>query len=300
MVRALLCSGVLMRLLVLVPLLAGCSTYAQHRAALVPHATPLPTDGQPLAAPAEISIGADNLVDLAAPHLGNPDAGVVVPKQQLRGQALFRVAPNLSIGAVYEQGIRQNATRVSSTVPPIDEGTLAGPGVQMAYSLPTGTPGFRVGFATEIVFWNIPWVEYTSCIDNCFGGPYTYSQRDSTVIPTAAFAIVPSYRTGALTLFGGLTARNHPTITEKVITTIPDSNGDVDSGPYNLTAHAGVAVELGGGVRASVFVHQTLTSDPVAYGPGLGMLLSIPLGHDAPPPPAPAPAPHYGPPGATL
>jgi len=281
--------------LVLVPLIAGCSVYAQHRAALVPHATGLPTDGQPMSSIAEVSVGADNLVDLIAPTKGDQTQGDVVPKEQLRGQAMFRIGRNFALGGVYEHAIAQNATVLSPSEPAIKDATLAGPGVQAMYSIETGEPGFRVGLATEIVFWNIPWVEYTSCIQNCVVPGYTYSDRGASVVPTLAFAIVPSYRTGPLTYFGGFTARNQPTITEKTITTVPDSDGDVQGGPFNITAHAGVAVELGAGVRASLMVHQTITRDPIAYGPGVGLMISLPLGRDQPriaqPPPPPATGP---------
>jgi hypothetical protein len=196
--------------LALLPLIAGCSVYAQHRAALVPHATPLPTDGQPMSSIAEVSVGADNLVDLITPRKGDDTQGDVVPKEQLRGQAMFRLGKNFALGGVYEHAIAQNATVLSTSEPKITGATLAGPGVQATYSIDTGTPGFRVGLATEIVFWNIPWVEYTSCVQNCVVPGYTYSDRGATVVPTMALAIVPSYRTGALTYFGGFTARNQP------------------------------------------------------------------------------------------
>ena len=242
---------------------------------------------------AEVSVGADNLVDLVAPTKGDQTQGDVVPKEQLRGQAMFRIGRNFALGGVYEHAIAQNATVLSASEPAIKDATLAGPGVQASYSIDTGTPGFRVGLATEIVFWNIPWVEYTSCIQDCVVPGYTYSERGATVVPTLAFAVIPSYRSGPLTYFGGFTARNQPTITEKIVTTLPDDSGDVRGGPFNITAHAGVSVELGAGIRASLLVHQTVTRDPIAYGPGVGVMFSVPLGRDQPraaPPPPPPPS----------
>jgi hypothetical protein len=141
--------------------------------------------------------------------------------------------------------------------------------------------------------WSVPWVEYTTCIDLCSVPGFTYSQRGNEDVLIAKLALVPSYRIGAMTYFGGVTLQNQPTITEKIETTLPEGGG-VQGGPLNATVHAGLAVEVGAGIRASAFVHQTLTHDPINYGPGLGMAISIPLGRKEPnrvvaPPPPPAP-----------
>jgi hypothetical protein len=277
------------RLVLILPTLAACSTYAQHRAALVPHATPIPIDGQPMQAPRELTIGADNLVDITAPKVGDDTQGDVVPAQQLRGQLGFRLGRDASMSFIYQHAIAQNATVVSPTSPQITQATLAGAGAQLAYSIPTGTPGLRVGIAAELVIWHVPWVEFTECVENCSVPGYNYSNTGADDEPTLGFALVPSYKTGSLTLFGGVTIRNHPTVTQTTVTTLPDSDGDVQAGPFNATVHAGLGIDLGGGVTAKLLVHQTVTRDPVSYGPGVGLMLSIPLGHDEPPPPAYSP-----------
>jgi hypothetical protein len=279
---------------VLFPVLAGCSTYAQHRAALVPRATPLPTDGQPLQGAAEITVGADNLVDLITPTKGDETQGDVVPKEQLRANGLFRIGDNFMLGGTLQYGVAQNATVLSSSEPKINDANLSGIGITMAMSLPTGTPGFRIGLAIETTMWSVPWVEYTTCIDVCSVPGFTYSQRGSQDVLVAKFAVIPSYRIGAMTYFGGVTLQNQPTITEKIVTSLPEDGG-VEGGPVNVTAHAGLAVEIGAGIRASAFVHQTLTRDPINYGPGLGMAISIPLGRKEPRAAAPAPRPVFVP-----
>lgn len=264
-------------------ILAGCSTYVQHRAALVPHAAPVPFDGQPLETQGELTLGADNLVDLVQPQVGNPTQGDVIPAQQLRGAAAVRVSDNVSIAGVYEHAIASTATVVSPSEPPIKNATLAGGGLQVSYSMPTGTPGLRIGIAGELVVWHVPWVEYTTCVQNCVVNGYTYSNTGATNTPTAGLAVIPSYRHGRMIYFGGVTVRNHPTITEKTTTNLPDQDGDVQDGPLNVTLHAGIGVDVGSGVRANLFVHQTVTRDPIAYGPAIGMTVSIPLGDRAQP-----------------
>ncbi|HEY5922009.1 MAG TPA: hypothetical protein VIV11_10085, partial [Kofleriaceae bacterium] len=73
--------------LVLCALLAcgACTTQALHRAAFVPHATPVHAIGQPNPAKVSATVGASNIVDLQPPGVGDPNAGVAVPGKQLRG-----------------------------------------------------------------------------------------------------------------------------------------------------------------------------------------------------------------------
>jgi hypothetical protein len=277
-------------------LVAGCETYAQHRAALVPHATPLPTDGQPMASAGEIGLGASNLVDAVAPTAGDPTAGDVVPSTQLRGSIALRATKNLSFSLAYERGLSSGSHPVTSSQPPVDD-DVGGAGFGFAYSIDTGREGFRIGVSSELMAWSIPWVQYTICVDNCIGSSIAIMDKGSDSVPTLAFGVTPSYRSGPVTVFGGFTARNQPTITEKIETNLPGP-ADVQEGPYNITGHAGVALDLGGGVKASLLVHQTITSDPIAYGPGVGLMLSIPLGRDSAP--VAAPSPMSGPPGGVL
>jgi hypothetical protein len=277
------------------PVLAGCETYAQHRAALVPHATPLPTNGQPMDSRGELALGASNVVDRVKPGVGDPDAGVAVPSAQLRGSLAVRVTKDFSIAGVYERGFAAGATKIKPSAPPVDGGDVDGRGVNLTYSIPTGQEGWRVGVSAELLVWLVPWVQYTTCIDNCSVPGFTYMDRGKAPVATLGLGITPSYRSGRVTVFGGVLGRNHPTLTEKLVTEAPGP-ADVRSGPANFTFHLGADVELGAGVRASLIMHQTIPNNPVAYGLGLGAMLTIPLGRDAAARPAP---PRSGPPGVT-
>ena len=271
-----------MRWLLLLPGLAACATYTQHRAALVPHASPIPYDGQPMETQGMVSIGADNLVDLVRPSVGDPTQGDEVPEHQLRGQAALRIGPHFSIAGVYEHALAQNATVVSPTSPRISDATLNGYGFSLRWSTTTEEPGFHVGIALEVVAWHVPWVEYNQCVENCDSST-SYAATDSKMIPTLGLAIGPSYRVGRMTYFGGITIRNQPTITELNTTTVPDDDGGPNAGPINLTLHAGVGVDVGDGIHANAFVHDTVTDNPIAYGPSIGLEVEIPLGKRVPP-----------------
>jgi hypothetical protein len=148
-----------------------------------------------------------------------------------------------------------------------------------------------------MLFWRVPWVEFSQCIDSCTTPTVTMRTGDTGVIQVAA-GIVPSYQLGDWTFFGGITGRTHPTIQEKVI-----NNGewpDVEEGPLNAIVHGGVAYEAGEMLQFVVEAHQTLTHDPVTYAPGIGFSVVLGLGKRypkvEPPPPPPV---IYVPAGAT-
>jgi hypothetical protein len=262
-------------------LCAGCSTFVEHRAALVPHATPVGNIGQPNTWRTAADVDATNIADLQKPGVGDPDAGVAIPSRQFRGSFVLALTRNLSWGAIYERGLASSAQPVKNTLPPLDDTAVTGHGSVWSYSIDTSSP-WRVGLSLELIGWTVPYVEYSTCIDFCGGGPYTIITHDTKVVMSAALGVVPSYRLNDWVFFGGLTVRNHPTIEEKVI-----SNGfseDVEEGPANVTAHAGVAYDATDRVRFKLEMHQTLTRDPVAYAPAIGFGFEIGLGPPMPKP----------------
>ncbi|HEX5062707.1 MAG TPA: hypothetical protein VFV99_25215 [Kofleriaceae bacterium] len=276
---------------------AGCSTYIQHRAALVPHATPVQALGQPAAWKGNATLGATNIADAVAPGVGdNPNAGVAIPSSQLRGALNLAVTRNLTIGIFSERGLASTAHPIKDTLPPLDDRGVGGVGYSASYSIPTGSP-WRIGLALEMTMWRVPWVEYSQCIDFCTTPTVTVS-KGTTDVGQIGFGIVPSYQFGDWTFFGGLTGRTHPLIEEKVI-----NNGewpDVEEGPMNAIVSGGAAYEAGERVQFVLQAHQVLTQDPVAYGPSIGFSVVIGLGPRYPKvdPPPPAPV-MYVPVGAT-
>ncbi|MGE5184879.1 MAG: hypothetical protein ACM31C_22560 [Acidobacteriota bacterium] len=281
-----------MRALLLLSVVAACSRYAQHRAALVPHAAALPWNGQPLATTGELDVGASNLADHVAPRAGNPDDGDSVPSTQLRGELAMRARDNWRFAAVHERGLVGTETQLTSSQPPLLGHDVTGYGGELAYSIATAAPEWRIGVAAELLIWSVPWVEYTTCVAACGTQVYTSTRTGSDLVPTFALAFVPSYHAGRWTLFGGLTLRNHPTAPATSLGTGPNTDDIVNAGPLNVIVHAGAEVALGG-VRASVVVDQDTTTDPVRYGPGIGVMVAIPLGSE----PRPASEPASGPPG---
>lgn len=260
---------------------AGCGTYAINRAAFVPHATPVATNGQSLTAPVEMSLGASSATDLRAPASGDPNSGAEVPNTQLRGAFALRINPIASIAFGCESAPSSSANKIRPSQPSIDGGSVTGCGPSLSLSIPTSDPHWRIGLSTELTVWSIPWIAYSTCIDGDSGCVEGYTTVDSgnDDVATIALGLIPSYRNGRWTVYGGLTVRNHPTVTEKSVQTGTATDGDVQAGPANLIASAGAELDLDS-VRLALLLQQDLTRDPVAYGPSLGAMLTVPLGRD--------------------
>jgi hypothetical protein len=125
--------------------------------------------------------------------------------------------------------------------------------------------------------WSVPYVEYETCT-SCPAMGTTIDHGTATVM-TLGLGVAPSYRSGRVTYFGGLFARNHPTTQRKELNVdLPSHSGDVEDGPFNLLLDAGVEIELGPWLSALAVIHQDLSESPVRYGPGFGIALTARLG----------------------
>ncbi|HSK04754.1 MAG TPA: hypothetical protein VK932_26065, partial [Kofleriaceae bacterium] len=288
--------SVLAIVLATVPLLVACGTYNYNRAALVPRATPRMSTGHPLPATAQLTAGASSLAHLGAPGPGDPNAGLEIPGTQLFGNLRLQPFEGLTLGLVYENGLDAGAKPLKSTQPPVDGGNVEGYGFNFDASIRTGDPRFRVGLGVDAMVWNVPYVEYFTCAagEECF--PYSIVSRGSDTVESLAVSLTPSYRPSeGVTVFGGLTVRNHPTIKQKGQTSDPLFEPEVRAGPANFIVSGGVEVALAGGaLLASAIAYWDASREPVEYGPGVAVMLGIPLGRrtrapDAAPVPPPPP-----------
>ncbi len=264
-------------------LAGGCQTYAAHQAAFVPHATPVPGDGQPLDTPAQLGLGVSSL-DVSQPSASDPNAGDAIPRVQMRGSIDGQFGRYVTLGAALEHG--EVAEPVTPYQPPLGHSGATGYGMHVQVSIPTNVPGLRVALSAEVMAWSVPYVQYDTCVQNCNvpgeGTGYTISYTGNDSISTWAIGVVPSYRSGALTVFGGATMRNQPTVESKFETDLPGDAG-VQAGSPNLTLHAGAEYDFGP-VKLAAVIHDTVTSQPISYAPSLAAVLSIPLGARIPVP----------------
>jgi hypothetical protein len=263
--------------------------YSIRRAALAPHMAPSLRDGQGMGDSAvEGQVDTSTLASERAPSEGDDDnAGLYVPTVELGAALRRRIQRNMDIGFVWDHGMKDRARAVSPDEPDPDNGSVYGGGLTFFYSFPTAEPGLRIGTGLDVIVYSVPYVEYKTCT-TC--QPMSTSiERDRAQTTVYAGSIIPSWRSGRVTVFGGATVRNHPTVPkgEVVVGNPDDDEGPVRGGPANWVAQVGGEVELGAGVRAMALLYQPLTRDPVSYGPSLGIGLTVPLLVE-PPPPLPA------------
>jgi hypothetical protein len=273
---------------------AGCSTYSVRRAALAPHIAPPMRSGQGMDDSAvEVALNSSTVASAAEPLEGDgANAGLYIPRVHLGAALRGRLNPNFDFGLIWDHGFREGAYATSEDQPSPDNGSVYGGGFTSYASIPTGTPGLRFGLALDLMVYSVPYVEYRTCVENCGGVTFTDVTHDRDAIGVYSFSLIPSYRVGRVTLFGGVTLRNHPTVEKGGIEGSLDFDDEVTAGPANYVLHAGTEVELGGGVRAMGIVYQPVSQDPVAYGPTLALSLSVRLAK----PPAPIPQQPYQPP----
>ena len=286
--------------------------YKVQRTARVPHpAVPMRT-GEPLDGPIELSVGMNSFGDVKQPELVDKQAAVEVPKAQTRSELRIRLGREGARGElapIFEQSLASGMQPLDATQAPVREGSPTGVGVALRYSFATGVPGFSIGTGIEAMSWQIPYVEYRTCVAYCAenNAPQMQINHGTEGVGTLGFALTPTYRTGPVAIFAGAYTRRQPTIQRKGTEEFAqDYDQDVSAGNYNMLVHAGVEYRLPV-VSFLATVQQDLTADPVLYGPtfGLAIALRVPNHpklpyHDPQPEPRPAPAApplQSGPPG---
>lgn len=264
-------------------LLVGCvpaPVYRVQRTARVPHAaTPLRT-GEPLAGPVELSMGASSIGDVRAPRLVDRDASIEVPEQQYRGELRVRIL-RAEIAGIYERAASSSMHALDATQAPVDEGDMFGAGGAVRYSIDAGdlTPGLSFGLGLEAMSWEIPYVEYRTCVENCEVNNADPMQVWHGVdhVGSLAVAFTPTYRRGPIAVFAGAYMRQHPTIERKGTELYEyERDKDVAGGNDNWLVHAGLEWRLPY-VSLLAHIQQDLTRDPVWYGPSFGFAIAARL-----------------------
>src|SRR5687767_1930507 len=94
------------------------------------------------------------------------------------------------------------------------------------------------------MLWSCPWREFETTTT---GVPVTTDREGTDTVGTFAASITPSYKVDKqVTVFGGLTVRQHPTLDQKGMGTNID-DPEVESGPGNYIVSAGVEGALADG-----------------------------------------------------
>jgi hypothetical protein len=259
----------------------ACSGQAREiqRSAMVPHPAPIARTGQPLVGSAEITAGTGAGLALARPRQGDPDAGLVTPRLQadLAGRVRSLALPDLDFGLVYRRSFAAGSRRISQDIPNPDR-DAATYGVSMAGSLGTRDPRLRLALAGELTLMSLPFVVFQTSVEDTGTVSQVVVSEETALVPCVAASVIPSYATtDRITVFGGLTARNHPSI-DKRTTVVGRDVGGPDAGPLILIFNVGIDVAVSEHLRGAVSVYQVLHGDPIAYSPTFSAHLTVPLG----------------------
>src|SRR5262249_6787310 len=156
-------------------------------------------------------------------------ASIEVPTKQYRGELRFRIR-RAELALIHESANAADSRALDPTQAPIGrDDDLTGNGGAVRYSIDAADalPGLMFGLGLEFTSWEIPYVEYRTCVSNCTG-PTSRPEVSRGVqdASTAAFSFTPTYRRGPLAIFGGAYARRHPTIVRKGTEYGPDDDRD--------------------------------------------------------------------------
>jgi hypothetical protein len=282
-----------MRLVVvLVPLLFACTTN-YNRAALVPRATPRMTSGQPIEGRGQLSLGASSVAHLGDPKEGSTsNQGIEIPGTQFFGNIKGRIGEVFTFGFQYENGLDAGAKKINKSQPDVDSGNVSGYGVNLDFYIPIEDK-WKVGIGVDAMLWNCPYTSY----ETTQTGSITIRDTGSDIVEQLAASVTPSYKLDDdITLFGGLTIRQHPTIDQKGMGTVID-DVEVRPGPANYIVSGGIEASLANdAVLLSAMAYYDLSRDIAKYGPGMALMVSLPFGKRKPPQ-QPPPGMIYAPPG---
>jgi hypothetical protein len=268
-----------MRIAALLMVLVGCvppPVYRVQRTARVPHiAAPMRT-GEPLDGPIELSVAGSTIGAVMQPELADKQAAVEVAREQVRTELRIRLGKRGELTPIYERAIEDTMVRLDATQAPVSQGTPQGYGLAARYSIETSVPEFSLGFGVEAMAWEIPYVEYRTCVSYCEenGAPMMQINHGRETVSSLGLSLAPTYRTGPLALFVNAYTRRHPTIVRKGTELYAqDYDRDVDGGEYNFLVGAGIEYRLSFASLMAT-VQQDLTADPVAYGPSFGLAIA--------------------------
>jgi hypothetical protein len=256
---------------------AACVTNTTYRTARAPHPSVPFANGGKQTTPVEFSGGLSSVADPVKPTLGDESQGVEVPKSQVRGEVRFRVNDRVFAGVVGEAGLGRQ--RVADDLPEVADKTVVGLGALLGGSVRL-SPTMRLGWVTELMSWQVPYVEYS--VTSVGGVPvFSTLDRGTDNVLTLGVGLTPSYNDGPMTIFGGVFARNHPTVDRVDIDIVGGGNtGDpeVRSGPFNALVNVGFSYDFSSQISGTAILHQNVVQDPVEYGPGLQLALTAKLG----------------------
>jgi hypothetical protein len=249
--------------------------YAVRRSALIPHVAPPAHSGAPPRTPVQIEFhGSTVIAPVPVREAAGANAGLYIARHNLGGSLRVRPTTNFDFAIFAASSLESGSMGVGGNAAPRPgNGNAVGGGLALQYSIPVSR-SFRIGLTGELGAYQIPYYEEGTCIQNCeYTAAQTYTERSTKLRPINSWSILPTWKIDdRLTVFAGLTRRNHPTNTEKQTQGAwdYDDNDELDAGPTYTIIGGGIEYELSTWFEGFVQVYLPITSAPVDYGPVLG------------------------------
>lgn len=252
----------------MVGLVAGCEySYRQRQVGLVPPPRPATYDGQPMTRSVRVEGHASRVVTPLQPASASTGSSTYVARDTIGGGLFVRAG-------TAELGVSLDAARSRSAVPAgpmVTDPVPEGPAYAMVFALRhalRASESVSVGLSGELGLVRVPIL---------LGG----NSRSSDTTGLYRGAIVPSWRSGALALFGGLHITNDIEV-PSTVTVDSDSGAEASASGAVFIASAGASVRIGDSLKLSTQIAKPFAST-ADHGVQLDVVLGFELGDPAPP-----------------
>jgi hypothetical protein len=272
---------------------AACATtHTVSQVGVVPAGRPMPYDGQPLAHGFRIEGRETTVVTHLEPN-GNTSSGAYVAREYTGG-ALRVGHGNTDAGLEVDLGWVKGSEPVDSSLGPRPDADVVSTflmSVRHSFEL---APHVRLGTGFAFGFVDVP---------IALGGANTEHDGAAAV----QLAVVPSYRSGPLVLFGGLDIVSEVDVPRTVVASDPFDTPEARAQGGSVVVSAGASVVFDSGLRLTAQLARPTGSDLAHQGLQLDLGVAFDFGqppalHREPPHPPYYPPPAYpppaGPPGA--
>jgi hypothetical protein len=275
-------------LLMLGVALTACGPQALilRQSAVVPHVPPPSWGGQTV--PERFGLGLRSSTLVLPPDLfAQPgrQSGVYVAQSEAELELRLRLWNRLELAALGDVAFDQTARPTTDGVAPRPNlGPAAGFGFGSRFTFLEGP--FQIGMGLDLLLYSLPVHSESD------SGAWTGEERQ--LVGVYAFSLLPSYRPSSLlTMFAGVTLRNHPDILKSTAQELYwwQQPTGASPGPMNVVVSAGVSYRPVSLVLIHAQLYQNIGDQPVAYrAPGVDVGVTLLLA-DAPSPPAAGPPP---------
>lgn len=281
------CRHVGMRGIASVVVLAGCvapkpvPVYSVRRSALVPHTQPpMRTGHAPDGSVRFTTYDSTVLVPVKPTETAGANAGLYIARHNIGGSLDITLSERTDLALLVQGSLLRGAMAVANDAarPPDTDGTM-GAGFELAHAFALSDQ-VDLGVVAGALHLEVPFFEEGRCIANCTDtGSGYYSESGEHGVTIWSLSLIPSYRDGNVTVFAGVTLRNHPTNskfdTETATSNAYDDADELRGGPMYTILGGGLEWAATRTIKLLALVHRPVSNTVVHYGPAFGFALSF-------------------------